>query len=105
MGAPDRAIAPIPNADGNMTVPNHIQLLASALITTDLEGFSLDYKSLAFPCAVRAAHIPTRSPYRHKCLVSVKRLPLCLPPFIAPSTLDSGVGDIVRRQAINEPWM
>lgn len=74
MGAPDRAIAPIPNADGNMTVPNHKQLLASAPTNTGLESYGPSYEPQTYPCTVPAALIPTRPPYRQKCSVIANRL-------------------------------
>ena len=74
MGTPDRAIAPIPNADGNMTVPNHIQLLASAPTNTGLECYGPSYEPQTYPCTVLGALIPTRSLYLQKCSVIVNRL-------------------------------
>ena len=105
MGAPDRAIAPIPDSIGKMTMPFRTQLSAPALITTDLEGYSLGCKPLAFPCDVRAAHTPIRSRHRHKCSVSVRRLSRRLLPVIAPLTLDSGGSNNFRGQSISETCM
>jgi len=105
MGALDRAIAPIPDAIGKMTMPYHTQLSAPVLITTDLARHSPGYESLAFPCDVRAAHTPTRSRHRHKCSVSVRRLSRRLLPVIAPLTLDSGGSNNFRGQSISVTCM
>ncbi len=69
-----RAIAPIPDADGNMTVPIHTQLSASAPKTTGLESYGPSHKPLTCPCTVCAAHIPVCSPNSQKCSEHVQRL-------------------------------
>ena len=66
MGAPDRSIAPIPNADGNMTMPYQTQLSAPAPLTTGLQSGSPGDKPLAIGCAVL-------SPHRQKCSAPVQR--------------------------------
>ena len=56
IGTPDRAIAPIPDAGGKMTMPYHTQHSAPAPLTTSLQSGSPRDKSLAFGCAVHSPH-------------------------------------------------
>ena len=81
MGAPDRAIAPIPDAGGKMTMPYHTQLSAPVPLTTSLQFGSPRDKSLAFGCAVH-------SPHRQKWLAPVQRPCVALHTFSAALTAD-----------------